>query len=114
MENIEHLLPLRAGNPEELTTAVKQIYGVDLAWHRPQDTIIRDWIDTSHMVYSQDGDELYYKEEDTEVVIFYTDVYTTANGTRIPEQLVKALKKVYGKSECTLKGNTIAFRVDCR
>lgn len=101
-------------NAEQVVLAAKQNYGVELIWEQPKDKIVKDGVDTSHMVYTEDGDELYWKEEETEVVIFYTDIYKTADGSPLPEELVKNLKEEYGNSEYSVEGNTISIRVDCR
>lgn len=105
---------IHACNPEQYVIAAKQMYGVELIWEQPKDKIVTDWVDSSHMVYTSEGDELYWKEEETEVVIFYTDIYKTTDGSPLPEELVKDLKEEYGKSEYSVEGSTISIRVDCR
>ena len=105
---------IHACNPEEYVIAAKQMYGVELVWEQPENKIVTDGVDTSHVVYSSEGDELYWQEEDKEVVIFFTDIYKTADGSPLPEELVKDLKEEYGNSEYTIEGNTISIRVDCR
>lgn len=104
---------IHACNPEEYVIAAKQMYGVDLIWEQPENKIIRDWVDSSHMVYTSEGDELYWKEEETEVVMFYTDIYKTADGSSLPEELIKDLKREYGNSKYSIEGNIISIRVSC-
>lgn len=98
---------------EEVVLAAKQNYGVDIMWERPQDKIVTEGVDTSHMVYSSDGDELYWKEEETKVILFFTDTFSTADGSQLPEALIEDIKEVYSGAEISIEDDCISATCRC-
>ena len=101
-------------NAEQVVLAAKQNYGVDLIWDQPKDKIVTDGVDTSHMVYSSECDELYWQKEEKEVILFFTDIFRTADGSPLPEALIEDIRDVYEGDDVSVSGNTISVEVDCR
>lgn len=98
---------------DEVVLAAKQNYGVDLIWDQPKDKIVTDGVDTSHMVYSSEGDELYWQEEEKEVILFFTDIFRTADGSPLPEALIEDIKEVYAGAEFSIEEGSISATCRC-
>lgn len=99
--------------PEEVVMAAKQNYGVDITWEQPKDKIVTDGVDTSHMVYSSEGDELYWQEEEKKVVLLFTDIFKTADGSPLPESLIEDIKGVYAGAEFCIEESSISATCRC-
>lgn len=101
-------------NAEQVVLAATQNYGVDLVWDKPENKIRTATVDTSHMVYDDEGGELYWKEEEKEVYISFIDTFRTTDGSPLPEALIEDIRDVYEGDDISVSGNTISVEVDCR